>query len=477
MSTTTDQDDVMSPDASPGTVSKSGVRRVNNRPMYLLAGVLGAFLLVMMMVAADRAEQQNAPVEGPQEFAGNTTMFANEITSEHVEGIVPAAPPELPTADESTSVDEEGGTMITVARPTNLDEPPTPPERTEAANQEAERIRQQKSEEAQRIRMAKLQMLEEAAGSKTTIQVSAPVSQRSGSTLATRSRPETRQEMIDEIARVRREIASVQSDDPTAAYQQRLAQIQSMTGMSTGGAPSGGMEPTFMATSAGGEGYGGAGYAQFDNSGGGDRWAHNSKVEQPRSPYELRAGFVIPAILLSGINSDLPGQIMGQVSQNVYDTATGRHLLIPQGSRLVGSYSSDVAYGQNRVLVAWQRIVFPDGKAMDIGSMPGSDSAGYSGFHDQVNNHYFRLFGSAILMSGVTAGISLSQKDDSDSDSQRTSDALSEALGQQLGQVASQLISKNMNIAPTLEIRPGYRFNVIAVKDLTFSSPYRSFDY
>jgi type IV secretory pathway VirB10-like protein len=97
---------------------------------------------------------------------------------------------------------------------------------------------------------------------------------------------------------------------------------------------------------------------------------------------------------------------MAQIAQNVYDTPTGKHLLIPQGSRLVGSYSSDVAYGQARVLVAWQRIVFPDGKAMDIGTMPGADSAGYAGFNDQVNNHYLRVFGSAFLMSGVIAAVS-----------------------------------------------------------------------
>jgi type IV secretion system protein VirB10 len=193
----------------------------------------------------------------------------------------------------------------------------------------------------------------------------------------------------------------------------------------------------------------------------------------------LRAGFVIPATLISGINSDLPGQIMGQVSQNVYDTPTGRHLLIPQGSRLIGSYSSDVSYGQSRVLVAWQRIVFPDGKALDIGAMPGADSAGYAGFKDQVNNHYFRLFGSAFLMSAVTAGITISQDDNNvgTGNRQRASDAMSEALGQQLGQVTAQLIAKNMNIAPTLEIRPGYRFNVIVTKDMTLSKPYQSFDY
>jgi type IV secretion system protein VirB10 len=183
--------------------------------------------------------------------------------------------------------------------------------------------------------------------------------------------------------------------------------------------------------------------------------------------------------MIAGINSELPGQIIAQVAQAVYDTATGKHLLLPQGSRLVGSYSSSVAYGQSRVLVAWQRIIFPDGKAMDIGSMPGSDSAGYSGFNDQVNNHYVRIFGSALLMSGIVAGISLSQdRASSDSSDRETaSSAMSEALGQQLGEVTAQMISKNLNIAPTLEIRPGYRFNVMVTKDLTFSKPYQSFDY
>jgi type IV secretion system protein VirB10 len=186
----------------------------------------------------------------------------------------------------------------------------------------------------------------------------------------------------------------------------------------------------------------------------------------------------MPATLISGINSELPGQIVAQVSQHVYDTPTGRHLLIPQGSRLVGTYSSDVAYGQSRVLVAWQRVVFPDGKALDIGSMPGADGAGYAGFNDKTNNHYLRIFGSALLMSGVTAGIALSQDDSGgSSDSQRSSDALSEALGQQLGQVTGQMVAKNLSMAPTLEIRPGFRFNVIVTKDLTFSKPYQSFDY
>ena len=211
------------------------------------------------------------------------------------------------------------------------------------------------------------------------------------------------------------------------------------------------------------------------------RWHLNSKLENPNSRYELRAGGVIPGVMVSGISSELPGQIIGQVSQNVYDTATGRFLLIPQGTKLIGIYSSDVGFGQNSVLVAWQRLVFPDGKALDIGSMPGADSAGYGGFRDQVDHHYARIYGSALLMSGIVAGITYSQSANQSNQigyNQPTAgNVLSQALGQQLGEVTSQLVSKNLNISPTIHVRPGYRFNVIVVKDLTFKQPYRQFAY
>ncbi|HBP6867964.1 TPA: conjugal transfer protein TrbI [Legionella pneumophila] len=211
------------------------------------------------------------------------------------------------------------------------------------------------------------------------------------------------------------------------------------------------------------------------------RWHLNSKLENPNSRFELRAGSVIPGVMISGISSELPGQIIGQVSQNVYDTPTGKHLLIPQGTKLIGIYSSDVSFGQNSVLVAWQRLVFPDGKALDIGSMPGADGAGYSGYRDEVDHHYARIYGSALLMSGIVAGITYSQNINQPNQygfAQPTAGSvLSQALGQQLGEVTSQLVSKNLNVAPTINIRPGYRFNIIVVKDLTFNRPYRQFAY
>ena len=320
-------------------------------------------------------------------------------------------------------------------------------------------------DERERLRMDKLRQLDEAVRARTTVQATAP---RSAGSVPAAGAQLSREEALTQIAALQQQADAQGRDNTASAYMARLQQLQA-AGLGDTGARTVAAEPPMVS---------GKDYRQFDAQGQGDRWRLDSRVEAPRSPYELRAGFIIPAMLISGINSDLPGQIVAQVSQDVFDTATGKWRLIPQGSRLVGQYSSDLVYGQSRVLVAWQRIVFPDGKTMDIGSMPGADSAGYAGLRDQVNNHYLRLFSSAFLMSGITAGIAISQPQTVNQGTrQSASSAMSEALGQQLGQVTAQLIARNMNIAPTLEIRPGYRFNVIVTKDLTFSRPYKGFDY
>ena len=211
-----------------------------------------------------------------------------------------------------------------------------------------------------------------------------------------------------------------------------------------------------------------------------DRWYSPNQVENPVR-YQLRAGFVIPAVLLSGVNSEVPGTIIAQVAQDVYDSATGSDLLIPQGARLIGSYSSNVQYGQSRLFVVWQRIIFPDARALDIGAQPGTDSAGYAGFKDRVDSHWVRIFGSAVLMSAISAGIAYSQDRNQINGNNfappRFSDELSQAVGQQFGQAAAKLIEKNLDIAPTLKIRPGYRFSVLLIKDFVFPGPYEDFQY
>ena len=196
-------------------------------------------------------------------------------------------------------------------------------------------------------------------------------------------------------------------------------------------------------------------------------------------PLEIKTGTVIPGVMISGINSDLPGVMIAQVSRNVYDTASGKHLIIPQGAKLYGAYDSRVIYGQERVLVAWNRIIFPDGTSVTLGAMPGADMSGYAGFNDQVNNHYVRIFGSAFLMSVITGGTSyaVDSVGNNSNDSNRTTfqDAMASALAAQMGQTTLRLLEKNLNIKPTLEIRPGYQFNIVVTKDIASKEPYSDY--
>jgi type IV secretion system protein TrbI len=199
-----------------------------------------------------------------------------------------------------------------------------------------------------------------------------------------------------------------------------------------------------------------------------------NKVVAPTSAYELKRGSVIPATLITGINSDLPGRITAQVSQNVYDSATGHLLLIPQGAKLLGRYDSKISFGQSRVLVVWTDIIFPNGATLQIGGMAGTDSEGYGGFNDQVDNHYFQVFGSAILIAAIGAGIDMSVPASSPYGYRQTpSDSARNSFAETFGRVAEQTISKNLNVQPTLEIRPGYMFNVLVDQDMVFPSAYR----
>ena len=198
------------------------------------------------------------------------------------------------------------------------------------------------------------------------------------------------------------------------------------------------------------------------------------RIEPNGSPFRLVAGTLIPAVLTSGINSDLPGQTTALVRRNVYDSITGRYLLIPQGTRLVGEYDSRVAFGQKRVLVAWNRLVFPDGRSLDLQGMPGVDLSAAAGLHDKVNNHFVRTFGSALMLAAVSAGVQLSQPaDDSTFSSNPTpSQIAAAAVGQELGRVATEYLRRSLDVRPTLEVRPGYQLNVEVTSDLHLDGPY-----
>lgn len=418
------------PGDAAGATVRSGVRRVNNLPLYLIGGVALVFVLVLVVVIGGRGATETADgaaTVGTVSSAAPAAMsMAQRLVGDTTDGIVPEA---TPAAAAPTQL------VVPVARVAEDDGPPMPPEQAEAVDPQVQQLRAQR-----------LQQLQQAMSARTGVLSAKQPNQGAQAAPSAGAAPSP-------------SVLGSSRVNPPAA--------------TSPGPPRRGPDGSPEAQRPNHD------IAQFAGPAEGDRWQLDSRMEMPRTPYTLRAGFVIPAVLISGINSDLPGQIIGQVSQDVYDTSTGRHRVIPQGTRLVGAYSSEVAYGQKRVLVAWQRLVFPDGRAMDIGAMPGTDSAGYAGLNDRVNNHYLRIFGQAALLSGVIAGVELSQKDSQDSVSNQFSagSALSQALGRSLGQALTQLFQKNLSIAPTLEVRPGFRFNVMVVKDLDFDRPYVPMTY
>jgi type IV secretion system protein VirB10 len=192
------------------------------------------------------------------------------------------------------------------------------------------------------------------------------------------------------------------------------------------------------------------------------------RLARPASPYVLQAGTVIPAALITGLQSDLPGQITAQVTENVYDTPTGGSLLIPQGARLIGVYDSQVSFGQSRLLLVWTRLILPNGYSIVLERQPGADAIGQAGLEDGVDHHWGALFKAALLSTILAVGSELGS-DQNDSDIVR---ALRRGTGDTLNQAGQQVVRRNLNIQPTLTIRPGYPVRVIVTRDLVLE-PYR----
>lgn len=182
----------------------------------------------------------------------------------------------------------------------------------------------------------------------------------------------------------------------------------------------------------------------------------------PVSPHTLMAGSIIAASLITGLNSDLPGLVTAQVTENVYDSVTGRTLLIPQGSRLIGSYDSVVAFGQSRALVVWQRIILPDGFSIRIDNVPATDTQGYAGLSDRIDRHTWQLLKGVALSTLLGVGTELSWGS-TESDLVR---AIRESAQQSGARAGDQLVMKNLNVQPTLRVRPGWPLRIVVHKDL-----------
>jgi type IV secretion system protein TrbI len=409
---------LLSAGESPQSVRPVGVRRLNHIPLYIVGGILAAVGLLVAWVASEKGREQPAK---PEDHGGSATEFAAQVVGDKV-GYVRAENASSPTpAPTPVVVTETAAT-------------------TPTSNSEMD---------------ARHKAFYEALFAKSAI--TDPIVEQVSN---------ERQQAISAA-----DAAKVIKGDPNnlggstpgdiSEYERALATTQRVLGGNSG-QPAGPLNPNGLGTYNGQR----------------DRWQLNSRLEAPKTPYILRTGWVIPALLLTAMESELPGTITAQVSQDVYDSGTGNYLLIPQGSRLVGEYANAIQYGQARIFVAWERIIYPDNSALDIGAMPGADAEGEAGFHDQVDNHYIRLFGSALLMSAITGGITYSQNQGQGQNNNyngnppRAGDILSQALGQQLGAATSALLEKNLSIPPTLKIRQGYGFNVVVVKDLVFDRPY-----
>jgi type IV secretion system protein TrbI len=197
------------------------------------------------------------------------------------------------------------------------------------------------------------------------------------------------------------------------------------------------------------------------------------RIEAPTSSYVVQAGNIIPASLITGIRSDLPGQITAQVTESIFDSPTERFLLIPQGTRLIGVYDSQVSFGQSRVLLVWTRLIMPNGRSIVLERQPGADTAGYSGLEDDVDNHWGALFKAALLSTLLGIGSELGAGSDSGTGNNGgLIQALRLGASDSLNQTGQKIVQRNLNIQPTLTIRPGFPVRVIVNRDLVLE-PYK----
>ncbi|WP_395708387.1 ATPase, T2SS/T4P/T4SS family [Reyranella sp.] len=198
------------------------------------------------------------------------------------------------------------------------------------------------------------------------------------------------------------------------------------------------------------------------------RTVSGERIDAPVSPYVLQAGAVIPAALLTGLRSDLPGQVTAQVTEDVYDSPTGSTRLIPQGARLVGQYDAQIAFGQTRALLVWTRLIMPNGRSIVLERQPGADAEGYAGLEDEVDNHWGTLFKAAILATLLSIG--------SEVGSSGSEDDLIRAIrrggSDSVNQIGQRIVGRSLNVQPTITIRPGFPVRVLVTRDLVLE-PYR----
>ncbi len=422
------------------TQAASGIKRVNRMPIIVVIVLLVVFLAIIFYGLASRGLYFGGD-SGPDSSSGNpASTYADQIKRGVTDGIIGEPQQQTtfqPTPVEEKQADEKVANPFT--QPEQRQEERSGPELEPEEVWRARLAREQQEQilrEQQRQRMARIQARDSSYDAPLAID-RGKLEARSGK---------------DESAGTRTTTATANgnaSDLYAAALRAGL-----------GGQN---VDPNGQSSKE-----------DFFNADLKDLGYLSNRVVPQRSLYELKRGSVIPATLISGINSDLPGRITAQVSQNVYDSATGQRLLIPQGTKLFGRYDSKVSFGQSRVLVVWSDIIFPDGSTLQIGGMAGTDEEGYGGFKDKVNNHYLKTFGSAVMIALIGTGIDMAVPQSSTLATQdKASDAARRNFTETFGRVADRTIQRNMDVQPTLEIRPGFNFNVLVDQDIVFPGQHR----
>ena len=264
------------------------------------------------------------------------------------------------------------------------------------------------------------------------------------------------------------EAARLAAEEPTSWKEEEAARLSNVffqSGPRTG-APAGTAMPGLAGLGLGGQPATQDRHAAFLNGPVDRQTVAPDRVAPPASPYILQAGAVIPAALITGIRSDLPGQITAQVTENVYDSPTGSLLLIPQGTRIIGQYDDGVTFGQRRVLLVWNRLILPGGQSIVLERLPGADASGYAGLEDGVDYHWWDLMRAAGLSTLLAIGADLATDDED-----RLVQAIRDGAVDTINQAGQQIVQRQLQVAPTLTIRPGFPVRIIVTRDLVLE-PY-----
>lgn len=418
----------------------TGGKRLNRLPLYIGGAVVGGILLLMTVALVIRSSIGGADQSTEQESRQSAGDDASELTSGQTDGIISEEPASSPPAQTETAQSPYSETVT-----------------VEPTDDREERMAARIAEYEDERMMQEMQLRDRLASDalNANMRLALPglevEGERTNSTASVNS--------AQALASANVAFPGLAAPLPSApGAGQPLTATDALSAIK-GGGTTGTADPNNQSAKA----------AFLENAGQLDTSDYLARsVQKPLSPYELKQGSVIPGVLVTGINSDLPGRIIGQVSRNVYDSTTGRHLLIPQGTKIFGRYDSDVSFGQQRVLAAWTRLIFPNGSSINIEGMAGTDQAGAGGFSDRVNNHWGKTLQSALLISVIGAGVqNLTDSGDSDD----VADAIRESFGDTFSSVAQKSVERSLSVQPTLEIRPGYRFLIVVDKDMVLK-PY-----